>query len=76
MFGGETLYELRVALQLAETEREGGIAPHISPFVEVSCLMSGKSSYLSPLSRSDDRLSGRVASLLILTYIIPFVEVS
>jgi NADH dehydrogenase [ubiquinone] 1 alpha subcomplex assembly factor 5 len=36
MFGGETLYELRVSLQLAETEREGGIAPHISPFVEVS----------------------------------------
>ena len=35
MFGGETLVELRVALQLAETEREGGFAPHISPFVEV-----------------------------------------
>ena len=60
MFGGETLYELRVALQLAETEREGGIAPHISPFVEVSCSMSGKSSYLSPLSRSDDRLIDRL----------------
>lgn len=40
MFGGETLYELRVALQLAETEREGGIAPHISPFVEVRDLGS------------------------------------
>jgi NADH dehydrogenase [ubiquinone] 1 alpha subcomplex assembly factor 5 len=35
MFGGETLYELRVSLQLAELEREGGIAPHVSPFVEV-----------------------------------------
>ncbi|XP_068752516.1 arginine-hydroxylase NDUFAF5, mitochondrial-like [Montipora capricornis] len=35
MFGGETLYQLRVALQLAEMEREGGFAPHISPFAEV-----------------------------------------
>lgn len=34
VFGGETLYELRGSLQLAETEREGGFAPHISPFVE------------------------------------------
>lgn len=32
MFGGETLYELRCSLQLAEMEREGGFAPHISPF--------------------------------------------
>ncbi|KAJ7373128.1 NADH dehydrogenase [ubiquinone] 1 alpha subcomplex assembly factor 5 [Desmophyllum pertusum] len=31
MFGGETLYQLRAALQLAETEREGGFAAHISP---------------------------------------------
>jgi len=36
MFGGDTLVELRVALQLAETEREGGFSPHISPFVEVN----------------------------------------
>ncbi|CAH3133998.1 unnamed protein product [Pocillopora meandrina] len=35
MFGGETLYQLRAALQLAETEREGGFAAHISPFAEV-----------------------------------------
>lgn len=35
MFGGETLYQLRSALQLAEIEREGGFAPHISPFAEV-----------------------------------------
>ncbi|KAL1721685.1 S-adenosyl-L-methionine-dependent methyltransferase [Schizophyllum commune] len=31
MLGGETLYELRSSLQLAETEREGGLSPHISP---------------------------------------------
>ncbi|CAH1791804.1 unnamed protein product [Owenia fusiformis] len=35
MFGGETLFELRVALQLTETELEGGFAPHVSPFTEV-----------------------------------------
>lgn len=34
-FGGETLYELRGALQLAEQERRGGVAPHISPFVKL-----------------------------------------
>ncbi|UJR14958.1 hypothetical protein I4U23_001937 [Adineta vaga] len=34
MFSSDTLYELRVSLQLAETEREGGFSPHISPFVE------------------------------------------
>ncbi|KAJ6616234.1 S-adenosyl-L-methionine-dependent methyltransferase [Mycena sp. CBHHK59/15] len=28
MFGGDTLFELRTSLQLAELEREGGIAPH------------------------------------------------
>jgi len=38
MFGGETLMELRTSLQLAEIEREGGFAPHVSPFVEVKDL--------------------------------------
>ncbi|KAI1295670.1 Arginine-hydroxylase NDUFAF5, mitochondrial [Halotydeus destructor] len=36
MFGGQTLYELRCSLQLAETERKGGFAPHVSPFTEAS----------------------------------------
>lgn len=35
LFGGETLYELRSSLQLAELERKGGISPHISPFTQV-----------------------------------------
>ncbi|GIY27405.1 arginine-hydroxylase NDUFAF5, mitochondrial [Caerostris darwini] len=35
MFGGDTLYELRSSLQLAETEREGGFSPHISPFARI-----------------------------------------
>ncbi|XP_044865391.1 arginine-hydroxylase NDUFAF5, mitochondrial isoform X1 [Mauremys mutica] len=38
MFGGETLYELRCSLQLAELEREGGFSPHVSPFTHVSDL--------------------------------------
>ncbi|XP_063237776.1 arginine-hydroxylase NDUFAF5, mitochondrial [Bacillus rossius redtenbacheri] len=35
MFGGDTLYELRSALQLANLERRGGAAPHVSPFAQV-----------------------------------------
>lgn len=35
VFGGDTLYELRSSLQLAELERLGGLSPHISPFTEV-----------------------------------------
>ncbi|XP_050296890.1 arginine-hydroxylase NDUFAF5, mitochondrial isoform X2 [Anthonomus grandis grandis] len=35
VFGGDTLYELRSSLQLAEMERRGGLSPHISPFTEV-----------------------------------------
>ncbi|XP_027139510.1 arginine-hydroxylase NDUFAF5, mitochondrial isoform X2 [Larimichthys crocea] len=38
MVGGETLYELRCSLQLAETEREGGFSPHISPYTAVTDL--------------------------------------
>ena len=35
VFGGDTLFELRSSLQLAELERLGGISPHISPFTEI-----------------------------------------
>ena len=31
IFGGDTLFELRTSLQLAEVEREGGVSPHVSP---------------------------------------------
>uniref|UniRef100_A0A0N5B5D1 Arginine-hydroxylase NDUFAF5, mitochondrial n=1 Tax=Strongyloides papillosus TaxID=174720 RepID=A0A0N5B5D1_STREA len=34
MFYGDTLFELRVSLQLAEMERLGGMGAHISPFVQ------------------------------------------
>ena len=33
MFGGQTLYQLRSSLQVAEMEREGGFGLHISPFI-------------------------------------------
>ncbi|KAI1139592.1 S-adenosyl-L-methionine-dependent methyltransferase [Hypoxylon sp. FL0543] len=35
MFGGDTLFELRTSLQLAEQERRGGISPHVSPLADV-----------------------------------------
>jgi len=35
MFGGDTLFELRSALQLAEVDREGGISPHVSPMTDI-----------------------------------------
>lgn len=38
MVGGETLYELRCSLQLAEIEREGGFSPHVSPYTAVTDL--------------------------------------
>jgi NADH dehydrogenase [ubiquinone] 1 alpha subcomplex assembly factor 5 len=38
MIGGTTLPELRVALVLAEQEREGGVSPHVGPFAELSDL--------------------------------------
>ncbi|KAJ3775694.1 S-adenosyl-L-methionine-dependent methyltransferase [Lentinula raphanica] len=34
MFGGDTLFELRTALQLAEVDREGGISPRVSPMTD------------------------------------------
>ncbi|KAG0266665.1 hypothetical protein BG011_001512 [Mortierella polycephala] len=34
LFGGDTLYELRTSLQLAEQDREGGISPRISPMAD------------------------------------------
>jgi len=36
MVGGATLPELRSSLVMAELEREGGVSPHVGPFVELS----------------------------------------
>lgn len=49
LFGGDTLFELRTSLQLAEVEREGGISPHVSP-------MTGTSLYKSTLSELYEHL--------------------
>ncbi|KAF9360861.1 hypothetical protein BGX34_007461 [Mortierella sp. NVP85] len=34
LFGGDTLFELRTSLQLAELDREGGISPRVSPMAD------------------------------------------
>ncbi|KAI9136449.1 S-adenosyl-L-methionine-dependent methyltransferase [Paraphysoderma sedebokerense] len=36
MLGGDTLFELRTSLQLAELERDGGMSPRVSPMTQVS----------------------------------------
>lgn len=36
IFGGDTLYELRTALQLAELERSGGMSPRVLPLVHLN----------------------------------------
>ncbi len=36
MLGGDTLFELRTSLQLAELERKGGLSPRMSPLVDVN----------------------------------------
>ncbi|ORZ40427.1 S-adenosyl-L-methionine-dependent methyltransferase [Catenaria anguillulae PL171] len=36
MFGGDSIFELRTSLQLAELEREGGISPRVSPMTVVA----------------------------------------
>jgi NADH dehydrogenase [ubiquinone] 1 alpha subcomplex assembly factor 5 len=35
MIGGTTLPELRASMVMAELEREGGVSPHVGPFVEL-----------------------------------------
>jgi NADH dehydrogenase [ubiquinone] 1 alpha subcomplex assembly factor 5 len=35
ILGGDTLYELRGSIQLAEQERKGGVSPHISPMASI-----------------------------------------
>lgn len=35
MLGGDTLFELRTSLQLAEQERRGGMSPRVSPLADV-----------------------------------------
>ena len=36
MIGGMTLHELNTTLNIAQLEREGGVSPHVGPFVDFS----------------------------------------
>lgn len=38
--GGDTLFELRTSLQMAEQEREGGISPRVSPMADSRDMVS------------------------------------
>ncbi|KAI5792439.1 hypothetical protein DFH27DRAFT_613641 [Peziza echinospora] len=40
MLGGDTLFELRTSLQLAEQERRGGVSPHVSPLADTKDVAS------------------------------------
>jgi SAM-dependent methyltransferase len=44
MLGGDTLFELRGSVQLAEQERKGGVSPHISPMASIQspCLINSR----------------------------------
>jgi len=64
MFAGDTLYELRSSLQLAGIERDGGVAPRISPFVrlrDVGALMQNAG--FSMLTLDTDELIIRYPSM-------------
>lgn len=40
MFGGETLRELRISMQIAEEELYSGVSPHVSPMVQLRDMAS------------------------------------
>jgi len=55
MLGGDTLYELRDALMLAEIELLGGVSPRVSPFADVKDLGSllQRANFALPVADSD-----------------------
>lgn len=63
LFGGDTLYELRSALQLAELERKGGLSPHISPFTQACHLILAI--YIIVSYYIDDLISNRLEILVL-----------
>lgn len=69
MFAGDTLFELRVSLQLAELERRGGITSRISPFTSASDLGSllGNTGY-SLLTLDYDEINIAYPSIFELMY--------
>ena len=67
MGGSETLPELRAALVLAELEREGGVSPHVGPFVQlvdVGSLMQRAGFALPTLDVDTHRVSYPNAAVL------------
>lgn len=54
--GGDTLFELRTSLQLAEQEREGGISPRISPMADSRDMVSllGRAGFNIPTVDTDE----------------------
>lgn len=65
LLGGDTLFELRTALQLAELEREGGISPRVSPMTGQSLL---DTSLASPGSKADVAKRFRFALYVITSF--------
>lgn len=65
MIGGDTLIELRDSLAAAEEEREGGVSPRVSPFVEVRTLggLLQRAGFALPVT-DIDRLTVRYANAL------------
>jgi len=67
ILGGDTLYELRGSIQLAEQERKGGVSPHISPMAGMTsrrtvshyrCKRYRQSLNPGQLQASDNRCGG------------------
>lgn len=58
MFGEGTLQELRNCIILAESERHGGVGPHISPFAAISDMgnLLGKAGFSLTTSTSKNKL--------------------
>lgn len=62
MYGGETLRELRISMQMAEEEIFSGISPHISPMVQsrdVASLLTGANFKLTTIDVDEIRVPFR-----------------
>ena len=61
MFSGETHFEMRSSLQLAELERQGGFSPHVSPFVEMQVIWEGEAEAEADRGgRTDRKVQGQI----------------
>jgi len=60
LFAGDTLFELRVSLQLAELERKGGITSRVSPFTtatDIGALLNSNGYRLLTLDYDEIRIA-------------------